>query len=205
LNFAFNTVLLFLIFFSGLAFLRAYHSKEFSKNYIKKNTFDELVGGIFSGIFFQIVSVLYLTKYHEVQFDFKSLGFLLIGAKDDANISSSFLNVQSHIWKIFQYNICVIGFAAICGLVCRYLVRWLKLDRKWHFFRFSNEWHYILSGEILEFPSRQIRSEKSKSRRISAKDISNKYLNVLFRSMIILSFTREYCGNTFYLATGGWT
>jgi len=31
-------------------------------------------------------------------------------------------------------------------------VRWLKLDRKLKLFRFSNDWHYLLSGEFLDFP-----------------------------------------------------
>jgi hypothetical protein len=32
------------------------------------------------------------------------------------------------------------------------LVRHFKLDRRFKFLRFSNEWHYLLTGEILDFP-----------------------------------------------------
>jgi len=173
LSFAFNTIILFLIIFSGLASRRAYFSKEFSKNYIKKNTFDELVGGIFIGIVIQIIGVLCL-RQRGVNLDFKTIGFLLVGAKDDNNVSSSFLNIEKDIEQILIYNLLLIIIAVFLGYVSRILVRNLKLDRKWRFFRFDNEWHYILSGEILEFPSAKINGIK-----IQAKTFGNKYMNVL--------------------------
>ena len=173
MSFAFNTILLFLIIYSGLASRRAYFSKEFSKNYIKKNTFDELVGGIFIGIILQILGLIFL-KSRGITFDFKTIGFLLVGAKDDANVSNSFIKFENNIEQIFLYNISLIFIAILLGYALRVIVRNFKLDRKWKFFRFDNEWHYILSGEILEFPSAKISGAK-----VNAKIFGNKYVNVL--------------------------
>jgi hypothetical protein len=173
LSFAFNTIILFLIIFSGLASRRAYFSKEFSKNYIKKNTFDELVGGIFFGVVLQILGILIL-KTQGISFDFKTLGFLLVGAKDDTNVANSFSCIENNIGRIFVYNISLISIAFLLGYFLRIIVRKFKLDRKWRFFRFDNEWHYNLSGEILEFPSAKISGTD-----VDAKKFGNKYVNVL--------------------------
>lgn len=174
MNFAFNTILLFLIIFSGLTARRAYYSKEFSKNYIKKHTFDELVGGIFIGVLLQLSAIMFLSRFWNVNFDFKALGYLLVGAKDDKNVSDSFINIQNNVGNIFLYNISLIAIAIIIGYWLRIIVRKFKLDRKLRFFRFDNEWHYILSGEILEFPSAKISGKK-----INAKSFGNKYVNIL--------------------------
>ena len=46
----------------------------------------------------------------------------------------------------------VIAVSFFAGHVSRKIVRVLKLDRKFRLFRFSNDWHYLLSGEFLDFP-----------------------------------------------------
>jgi hypothetical protein len=46
----------------------------------------------------------------------------------------------------------VIAISFFAGHISRKLVRVLKLDRKFRLFRFSNDWHYLLSGEFLDFP-----------------------------------------------------
>jgi hypothetical protein len=46
----------------------------------------------------------------------------------------------------------VIAVSFFAGHISRKIVRILKLDRKFRLFRFSNDWHYLLSGEFLDFP-----------------------------------------------------
>ncbi len=41
---------------------------------------------------------------------------------------------------------------AIIGYSLKFLVRKTRIDRKFKILRFQNYWHYILSGEILDFP-----------------------------------------------------
>jgi len=46
----------------------------------------------------------------------------------------------------------VIAMSFCAGHISRKIVRIFKLDRKFRLFRFSNDWHYLLSGEFLDFP-----------------------------------------------------
>lgn len=50
------------------------------------------------------------------------------------------------------YSTFVLSISFFAGHASRKIVRTLKLDRKYKLFRFSNEWHYLLSGEFLDFP-----------------------------------------------------
>ena len=46
----------------------------------------------------------------------------------------------------------VIAVSFCAGHLSRKIVRMLKFERKFRLFRFSNDWHYLLSGEFLDFP-----------------------------------------------------
>jgi len=60
----------------------------------------------------------------------------------------------------------------VTGFLSKWVVRKLKLDRKIKLFRFQNEWHYIFSGEILDFP--KVSGE--------ADDIDCSYVDALVRT-----------------------
>lgn len=76
------------------------------------------------------------------EFNVGQLFSVLIGDTSDQQSVVSFL----------YYCVSVIGVAYIAGHVSRRIVRVLKLDRRFRLFRFSNDWHYLLSGEFLDFP-----------------------------------------------------
>lgn len=66
--------------------------------------------------------------------------------KSDLDIvKRDFLNILLYQGGLFLY---VFVFAKASKTV----VRQLKLDRKFKELRFQNRWHYILSGEVLDFP-----------------------------------------------------
>ena len=54
--------------------------------------------------------------------------------------------------KYLYYCTYVIAVSFCAGHISRKIVRIFKLDRKFRLFRFSNDWHYLLSGEFLDFP-----------------------------------------------------
>lgn len=69
------------------------------------------------------------------------------------------------------------------GRLCWIIVRSCKLDRKYRFFRFSNKWHYIFSGECLDFPDTPDDYE----------EITDKIINVLCRvNNKTILYTGEY-------------
>ncbi|MCP5104072.1 MAG: hypothetical protein GY950_11870 [bacterium] len=68
----------------------------------------------------------------------------------------------------------------------RVFVRRLKLDRKYKFFRFQNIWHYVLRGEILDFPGN---SENADSMHFSVIDV---LVNVDNKTIIYSGLLDDY-------------
>lgn len=56
------------------------------------------------------------------------------------------------IGPIAYYHLSLWLVAALLGLTLRWVVHRTRLDRRYRFFQYDNEWHYLLSGEILDFP-----------------------------------------------------
>lgn len=66
-------------------------------------------------------------------------------------VVSSLESVRQAPGLIFIYLFGANLFAVVCGLLGHLIVRNLKLDVQFRFFRFRNEWYYLLKGEILAF------------------------------------------------------
>ncbi len=153
MNLAFSTVLIFLIVLPGIILRRTYFSGQFSKNYVKLNLSDEIVWAIIPGLLIQSIAVLFLEGNALIQFNFEELGILLIGSGDEKLIAQAASHLKCALPYILIYNVSIWIVAALAGYLSQKTVRVFKLDRKLRFFRFNNEWHYILSGEILDFRS----------------------------------------------------
>jgi len=146
------TTLVFLIFLlPGFIFRRIYYSGEFSKEYFKEHFVSLIFPTLISS------SVIHLLGYYCLpnvitQPDIKTISALLSGTTDSNVLSSALSNMLIHLPIIFWYTVIISLLAMIFGLACKWIVRRLKLDRKFKILRFQNEWHYVFSGEILDFP-----------------------------------------------------
>jgi hypothetical protein len=60
-------------------------------------------------------------------------------------------SVSNHYGRVGSYFLSLYATAGILGLLLHWIVRFFALDRATKFFRFRNEWYYLLSGEIMEF------------------------------------------------------
>ncbi len=78
------------------------------------------------------------------------LGTLLLGAKEDRTVQVVFVLLQQQLGSILLYYLLLLVVGALTGWLAQVLVRWLKLDRRLLWLRYDNQWHYLLSGEILE-------------------------------------------------------
>jgi hypothetical protein len=91
--------------------------------------------------------------------------FLLLAVSSPLNfqfdlkgtLSAALLQADNHRYAdIFVsylfYCTFVMSVSFFAGHASRKAVRMLKLDRKFKLFRFTNDWHYLLSGEFLDFP-----------------------------------------------------
>jgi hypothetical protein len=75
---------------------------------------------------------------------------------DTEKIQDSFVNISHSINLIAAYQFGLWTIAYVLGHVARLLIRFFDWDKKYRIFRFNNEWHYILTGEITRFPTVQL-------------------------------------------------
>lgn len=171
MNIALATLFLLILLYPGFIFRRFYYTEEFSREYFKQTITDLLVAAILPSALLHIAGY-FLFVQHRYNIDISTIGTLLSGTSDGVKVTAAFQNIYANAGKIVIYFIAVSILAALCGLLAKYIVRKLKLDRKFKLFRFQNEWHYIFSGEILDFP--RVPGD--------ASDISIRYIDALVKS-----------------------
>ena len=169
MNFALPTLVLLILLIPGFLFRRFYYSGEFSKEYFKQNFTDLILPSlILSGIINTFCyTVIYLFGYHSDAVP--AIAVLLSGTTDSARVSSAIQTLFLNLYPGLSYFLFTGITGAAAGLLSKYFVRTYKLDRKYKLFRFQNEWHYLFSGEILDFPEVQG----------SARDVDLTYINVM--------------------------
>ena len=111
------------------------------------------------------LGIAWPTKY---SLNFVILGALLGGANDHDALRIAFQNSKDFRFAILFYGTGAILLGVILGVLFKALVRNLKWDREFKLFRFQNEWHYLFSGEILDFPRVQGRFEDVNMRIVDA-------------------------------------
>jgi hypothetical protein len=145
---AVSTLFLFLFILPGITFKRAYLSSVFSRKLKFTGLLDEVFWALFPSIIMHFVSYAILIAAKSVlKFDF-DLTVVLSKALFEGE-SEEYASV---FLTYLYYCAFVIAVSFFAGHISRKIVRILKLDRKFRLFRFSNDWHYLLSGEFLDFP-----------------------------------------------------
>jgi len=78
---------------------------------------------------------------------------LLLGSYgyNEAHFETTVAEFTHYPYQVFWYFLSLYIFAVLLGYLSHYLVRKFKLDLKYRFFRFNNEWYYLLSGETMKF------------------------------------------------------
>lgn len=169
MNIAFTTIIIFIILAPGFLSRIAYNSSKLSVANSNKNIVNELTFSIIPALIFQIVGIFLVDKLSNYYVDFELLGNLILGNNEGDDIKLSFKKIEEYKYLIFGYNIIIFSIAFICGYLSRKIIRYLKLDRSIRYLRFSNKWHYIFTGECLDFPDVPDNYE----------DIDEKIVNVL--------------------------
>ena len=95
--------------------------------------------------------------------DFHAVAILLLGqyGKDSEHLGSAVSAITSHPARVFLYFIALYAISAAIGYSAHALVRGLQLDRRVRFLRFDHQWHYLLHGEIAQFPESNITMPES--------------------------------------------
>jgi hypothetical protein len=177
-NFLFTTVLVLLLVAPGLFFSKAYFSGSFNIRFSKLTVTDQVFYALIPTLFFHLLLVLAGTSINLFYVDFKVLGVLLMGAKEDATIEKAFSAIQQDLGNILLYQATAILLAIILGWGLRYFVKRNKIDKTVEFFKYDNYWYYLLTGEILEFSNDSDSGDSS----IDASEIEFIFLDILVAS-----------------------
>ena len=149
MSLAVSTLFLFLFILPGITFKRAYLSSVFSRKLKFSGILDEVFWALFPSIIMHIISYLLLTGasvIFDFEFDIKRvLSIALFEQENEAVYVDIFL-----AYLLYCTFVMTISFFA--GHASRKIIRVSKFDRKFKLFRFTNDWHYLLSGEFLDFP-----------------------------------------------------
>jgi len=151
MNIAFTTVLIFILLAPGFIYRIAYNSTKLSVRNPNKNILNDLAWAIIPSLTIHIITISiieWITKYH---IDFELLGNLILGVTDDHQVEESFGQLRAYLYPIFFYNLIVFSFSFTVGYAFNKLIREFKWDRKYRYLRFTNKWHYIFTGECLDF------------------------------------------------------
>ncbi|MBI6118368.1 hypothetical protein [Salegentibacter maritimus] len=169
MNIAFTTILLFIILAPGFIARKTYNSSKLSIRVLNKNVVNELTWSIIPALTLHIILIAIVHNFTSYYIDFNQLGNLILGIKDSKELTNSFEKIGEFKYAIFSYNFILFSFSFLVGFGFRKLVRKTKLDISIRYFRFSNKWHYIFSGECLDFPDVPDKYE----------EITDKIINVL--------------------------
>lgn len=156
MNLTFGFIAFFIsIIIPGILFRRYYYYGEFSKQF---NTKDPVLHSIFlsivPGVCLQLLGFYFLSKFQYFEIEnlkvfnvFKDFAYL--ESKKVGKDTEDFLNYG--LGKFIIYSLIIFTFSVLIGNLSARLLRAFKLDHKHKIFRFSNQWYYIFSGEILNF------------------------------------------------------
>ncbi len=183
MNIAFTSILIFILLAPGFLSRIAYNSSKLSVKNPQKNILNELTWSIIPSLTIHIIAVSVVESISNYYIDFEQLGNLILGVTSENKIEQNFSQLRYFLYPIFFYNVSVFSFSFGAGYGLQKIVRRFKLDRKYRYLRFNNKWHYIFTGECLNFPDVPDEFE----------EITDKVINVLCKvNDKTILYTGEY-------------
>lgn len=136
----------------GFFFRRAYYSGVFSKQYFKQNFVESITSTLLPSLLIHMCGYFVMVQWN-FEFDIPTIATLISGSDDVMLIIAALDNLYYHFFKIFIYFFLLNTLSFMLGYLWKFIVRKYRLDSRLKLLRFKNEWHYIFSGEILNFPN----------------------------------------------------
>lgn len=150
MNIAIGALVLLLLIFPGILFRYAYLSGPYSRKNFQSSLSDEVVLSLIPAFLIQTLSYGILELIFKVNVDV-SLVIRLVSQVSSVS-SAEFDTIESSILFFSVYNIVTCSFGFLSGKLFRNFVAKNNWDIKYHSLRFNNEWYYLLSGRIIDFP-----------------------------------------------------
>jgi hypothetical protein len=154
MNFAYPALLLFLLVLPGIILNYTYargfwrwNSPTSIERYSEQIAYSIIAASILH------LGWAYFLSFFGFDIDLEAVLVLLTGAfgPDDQYLTTTVQTLTNNPGRIAFYFYGLYLLSAILGISGHLFVRKTRLDRTTRLFRFTNEWYYLLSGEILEF------------------------------------------------------
>ncbi|MES2512897.1 MAG: hypothetical protein V4580_02080 [Bacteroidota bacterium] len=146
-------ILLFLV--PGALFRKAFNSVKLSDYHIRASSFSEIILTIALSLFIQFLGLVLLEGLDLLCPNMYQVDYHVVSSIISSKNENVFQPLEDHLILIVSYQIVL---NIICILSARLLLGFIinnKLDQRFKFLRFDNEWHYILSGRHLN-PNKEV-------------------------------------------------
>ena len=152
MNVAFPAFLIFLLILPGIIFRFSYARGPWGWNNPTsfRRLSDELGYSIILAFLLHWLWIDGVVRLAGFQVHFEALLVLLTGALDP-NDDGIVQSVAQYPRAVALYFFSLFAAAGVLGLFAHWVVRKKRLDLQWSFFRFRNEWYYLLTGEASAF------------------------------------------------------
>lgn len=155
MSLAFSTLLLILLTIPGILARYWYRKGVWSAPVEISTIPEELISGFVWALPIQFAWAWIARTIADIDVNLDIVLVLLSGRSaeglETAKVVSSLDRIGQAPELFFIYLFGVNLFAITCGFLGHLIVRSLKLDIQFPFFRFKNEWYYLLKGETLAF------------------------------------------------------
>ncbi|WP_294293610.1 hypothetical protein [uncultured Chryseobacterium sp.] len=178
MNLAISSLIIFLLLSPAIVARRLYYTRELSRDYVSRNTLQEIFSSILLAFVLHVVWICFLCISDEIDYD---IIFRLLFSPDKIK---DFASVTENIGKISCYFISITIISAIASHIIKGIVRSAKWDRKTNILRYDNHWLYLLSkGEIFDI-KKYFRILKK-----NEKDIQFVLVDILVKSKETVRYT----------------
>lgn len=152
MSLAFSSLVLFLLLLPGSIASRFYFTGPFSKEWFKPSLYDLVVAAIIPSLMLHSLALWFIHWRYGGIIDLSPFFLMIVGANSAPDVDKMTTWMGMHWQQLLSYNFILWVAAALGGILIKGIVRGRKWDRKYAFFRFRNEFYYLVSGEILDFP-----------------------------------------------------
>jgi hypothetical protein len=181
MNILFGALLIVMILLPGVIFRASYLHTAYGKKTFRSSFLDELLLSVVPTLLIQVLG--YSAVELILQNVDEHLLYLLIINNDKA-IEYGLSGKSVFLFSL--YNLCIYIVSWYMGSIARKVVIRRKLDIKYPILRLHNDWHYIFSGLMLDFPGQPGDSN----------DVSTIWVDVLVESkageIIYSGFLEQY-------------
>lgn len=151
MNIALGALILFLLLLPGIVLRIAYLDGPFSKRNIQSSIVDELILSLTPALVLQGGGFLFAEHCLDLDINLEAIYQLIVGStvKD---YRPDFSLIEGSIIRLVPYTLILSTIAVALGKFFRWFVKLTRFDIRFPSLRFYNEWYYLFSGRIKDFP-----------------------------------------------------